>query len=301
MILALLAVGVLLLVLPGIPRRPPRRLPQSEWTPLATAAFIVGALAVEVALVLAATPAIASVVAEPALVDRCRGALSPLATDPSPLSWAAAALAVTFAVRALRRGARSFTRARCTRVEPWLGEHESCHGFDLVVLPTERLVAFGVPGSRRQVVISHGLVRGFEPAQVEAVIGHEAAHLRLHHSRVLVVLAAIEGAFGWVSAVGRSADTLRAGLETWADEEAGSRDDATRRSLCQALAGVVGGAGVTSDRVQRLERPARARSPFVRFITYAPVAVLVVTTGVLVSGWLTDVHHAIALGGSCMH
>lgn len=301
MILALLAVGLMLLVLPGIPRRPPRRLPQSEWTPLATAAFVVGALAVEVALVLAATPAIASVVADPALVDRCRGALSPLATDPSPLSWAAAVLAVTFAVRALLSGGRSYTRARCTRVDPWLGEHEPRQGFDLVVLPTERLVAFGVSGSRRQVVISDGLVHAFEPAQVDAVIGHEAAHLRLRHPQVLVALAAIEAAFGWVSAVGRSAATLRAGLETWADEEAGARDDATRRSLCQALAGVVDGAGITSDRVRRLERPARSRSPFVRFVTYTPIVVLVVTTGVIVTGWLTDVHHAIALGGPCTH
>jgi Zn-dependent protease with chaperone function len=300
-IIALLAVGALLLVLPGIPRRPPRRLPQSEWTPLATAALVAGALAVEGALVLAATPAIASIVEDPTLADRCRGALSPLATDPSPLSWAAAALVVTFAVRALLCGGRSYARARRTRVESWLGDHEPRRGFDLVVLPTSRLVAFGVAGSRRQVVISHGLVQAFEPAQVEAIIGHEAEHLRLHHSQVLVALAAIEGAFGWAPAVGRSADTLRAGLETWADEEAGARDDATRRSLCQALAGVLGGAGVTSDRVQRLERPERSRSPFVRFVTYTPVAVLVVTTGVLVSGWLTDVHHAIALGGSCTH
>jgi len=300
-ILALVAVGMLLLALPGARRRPPRQLPPREWTPVAASAFVAGALAVEAALVLAAASAVGGVVSAPGLIDHCRGALAPLTVDPSLLSWGAAAVATVVAARMLRGGWEARTRARQARVEPWLGEHRPRVGFDLVVLPTRRLVAFGVPGAPPQVVISEGLIDELEPEQVEAVIGHEAAHHRLRHSTLLAVLAAVERAFGGLSFVGRSLATLRAGLEVWADEAAGARDVDARRSLRQALAGVSGSTVWTRDRVQRLERWARPGHALLRVVTYAPVAVLVLAVGALMAGWFTDAHHAFALGDPCTH
>lgn len=308
MILALFALGVVLVALPGLVAGPPRRLPLNEWVPVATASMAVGMLAVEVALGLAAVPAVAFLVDAPGVVDACRGVLAPLTMAPGFLGWIAFALAGLTALRIGSGVWRARTRARRAQVEPWLGAHSERDGFELVVLPTPELVAFGVSTSPPQVVISDGLIERLEPAHVEAVIGHEAAHHRLRHATYLALLAGTVSAFGRARFVRRSVDAIREGLEGWADAEVGAEGDRSRRALREALAVVAtadqaagGGWARIRDRVRRLDRLVRPRSVLVRSVTYAPVVALGLAAIILAAGWLTDAHHAVALGTSCEH
>lgn len=309
MILALLALGGVLVALPGLVAGPPRRFPLNEWVPVATVSVAVGVLAVEAALMLAAVPVVALLAGEPGLVDPCRDALAPLSTDTANVSWIALVLASVVAVRIVSGVHRARRGARRAQVEPWLGEHSERDGFELVVLPTAELVAFGVSTSPPQVVISDGLIDQLEPDHVEAVIGHEAAHHRLRHASYLALLAGVASAFGRAPVVGRSLDAIRNGLEGWADAEVGASGDDARRALRGALRGVAdasqhadsGSRIRTTDRMRRLDPDIRTRSAIVRAFTYLPVGALGLASLILVAGWLTQAHHAFALGVPCAH
>jgi hypothetical protein len=301
MILALGALGLLLLAVPAMSGGAARRIPASEWTRVTMAALSVGAVTVFGAVVLAAVPAIASTIDAPAVLDPCRGVFAPLAADPTLLSWLAAGIAAMLVIRFLRGAARSLATARRARIEPWLGEHQDEQGFELVVLPTYELVAFGVPGRPPQVVISKGLVDELDPAETAAVIEHEAAHHRLHHSRYLMALAAIERAFGWYPPARRSVEAARSAIEAWADDQTSVDDEDARRSLRRALAGMRRSTPQTDARLHRLTRIPRFSHPMVRFASYVPVALIMLTAAMIVTGWLTDAHHAVALGDPCRH
>jgi hypothetical protein len=308
LILALFALGVVLVALPGLVTGPPRRFPLREWVPVATVSMAVGVLAIEVSLVLAAVPSVAFLVGAPGVVDACRDALAPLTTDPGFVSWVAL-VAAGLTARRIGSGVwQARTRARRAQVEPWLGAHSERDGFELVVLPTPELVAFGVSASPPQVVISDGLIEELEPAHVEAVIGHEAAHHRLRHASYLALLGGAASAFGRARFVNRSLDAIRDGLEGWADDEVGAAGEGSRRALREALVGVAAArdpaAGTWArigDRMRRLDRRVRPRSVLVRGVLYAPVVVLGLSAVILVAGWLTEAHHAVAFGAPCMH
>jgi hypothetical protein len=300
MILALGALGLLLLSLPAAPSSPPHRLPASEWAILVLAALVAGALTVVVALVLASAPMVAWLLGAPGIVDHCRGVLAPLAPDPTLLSWSAAVLSVVLLTRLVRGSSRSRAKARRARVEPWLGEHRSEGDYELVTVPTRELIAFGVPGRPPQVVVSTGLVESLDSAQTAAVIAHEAAHHRLRHSIHLALLAGIELAFGWFPPARHSADVARAAIETWADDAIG-RDASTRQAIRTALAGMTRRTWHTDERLTRLRRHVPLSDPIVRFVSYAPVALIAITAIAILAGWLTNAHHAVALSTSCDH
>ena len=304
MILVLLAFGLLLLALPGLALQPPRRLPPHEWATIALLATLAGAGAVFVALVLAAVPALTTVFGVPAIADHCRSALAPLATEPTFVSWIAAAAAVAFLVRMLTRILSASRAARRARVEPWLGDHHAREDFDLVTVPTPSTLAFGVPGPNPQVVISTGLAQRLETDELDAVVSHEAAHLRLHHSTVLAVLHGIEASLGMLPFVHRTLGRLRAALEVWADAaalgEAANRRSALRTALVDlSSTGCI--VTVETDRIARLARRSAPRPLLVRAAVYAPVFVLVVAVGLTAVGWFTEAHHAVALGDPCTH
>jgi Zn-dependent protease with chaperone function len=299
MILALLGLGLLLLALPAAVRSwASRRLRADEWTRAATASLVLGGVGVEAALVLAAMPAVASVLEAPVLLDHCRGALAPLADDPTLLSWVGGGAAALFAVSFVRGVCRAWVRARRARIEPWLGDHDALDDFDLVVVPTRELVAFGVPGSPPQVVVSEGLVEGLDPSAAAAVIDHEVAHHRLRHSVYLALLAGIDRAFGVWSVVRRGVEAARGAIEAWADEECGGDDERRRASLRRALLDISRTTPQTSERLRRLD--ARG-AQHVRFAAYVPVGVIALAGLLLLAGWFTDAHHAVALGAPCAH
>jgi len=299
-ILALGALGLVLLALPLIVSRWSSRLPAADWTRVVVVALGAGTATVLGALVLAAVPVLAWILGTPTVVDHCRGVLAPLAADPTFLSWAAAAGAALLVVR-FAQGARSaFAGVRRARVEAWLGEHRDEDDYELVVLPTQEVVAFGVPGRPPQVVVSAGLVDVLEPEETAAVIAHEIAHHRLRHSRHLAALAGIERAFAWFSPTRAGVEAGRTAVEAWADDAAGC-DASSRRSLRTALSGMTRRTWHADQRLARLQARMPTGAPIVRFVSYAPVALILFTVLVLVTGWLSDAHHAVALGAPCDH
>jgi hypothetical protein len=81
-------------------------------------------------------------------------------------------------------------------------------------------VAFAAGIVRPRAVISSGLLASLEETERRAVCAHEAAHVRLGHPRLLLVGAAVAGAYGRFAPVRRAWAGLRRELEAAADDEA---------------------------------------------------------------------------------
>jgi Zn-dependent protease with chaperone function len=222
------------------------------------------------------------------------------------VGWTAALLTIAilgFAVAAIRTGRRAVRHAR---IEPWLGRHIRGDGYELVVIPTTELVAFGVPGLVPQVVISEGLMVELEPARLDAVIGHELAHHRLRHRRYMLMAAIVDRTLGLLPFVRRSTDVLKESLEVWADDHAVESRSATREALHAALVAVSAaqGYGAGADRaVQtraiRLTEVVRCSPIATRGLTYLPAGALASCGALLAVAWTLSSQHMLALGGYC--
>lgn len=310
MIILLVAIGAALLVVPGLVLAPLRRLEPAQSAKATAACLLIGAATLEVALLLWAAPTVLQAVDDAAFASACSTVIDRLAPGGPVVGWVAAFLAGLVATRALRATIRARRQADAARVEPGLGRHVDRGAFDLVIVPTERLVAVSVPGARPQVVLSEGLMRTLTPREVEAVIRHEAAHHGLAHHRYLMLASVLEQTLRRVPLVRRSTATLRNALERWADDAA--TDTAWRRSsdLRDAIVGVacakvayeasaVGLKSSVLDRVDRLVSATRVHRELSWVFVYTPIAMVAIVTLALVVGWLTTTHHAVALVDYC--
>jgi len=88
------------------------------------------------------------------------------------------------------------------------------------VVPSDRLAAYCGGLHRPQVVVTTGLLGLLEPAEQEAMLGHEAAHVRLGHPPILLFGAAIGRSYRWLPPARRAWDRLRRDIEAAADDEA---------------------------------------------------------------------------------
>ena len=134
----------------------------------------------------------------------CREHLGLAHPLPRWLGFTAVVLAVAITARAALAG-RRWWRARG-------------RSSDLVVLATDRPVAFAEAGRRGGVVVSQGMLAGLRPAERSALLEHERSHRRHRHDRFLVV-AQLARAMGFLGPADRQ---LRLSLERWADEDAAS-------------------------------------------------------------------------------
>lgn len=137
--------------------------------------------------------------------------------------------------------AQAVARSRDARIDPFIGHHRNLSEFDVVVIPSTRLVAVGVPGSRPQIVISEGMVAALAPPELDAVLQHEMAHHRLGHRNYVVLAAVVDHAFGWLPPVRLSTAVLRDAVEEWADLASTRRSPervALLRSALERLANV---------------------------------------------------------------
>jgi Zn-dependent protease with chaperone function len=134
----------------------------------------------------------------------------------------------------VRRGRRT------AALESWVGDHRRGSDHDLVIVPTTKPIAMSSNAPRRQVILSTGLIAALGDEELEMVIRHELSHMSRHHHRYLELAAVVEKALGWLPGVRSSAQTLRLGLERWADEEAAGSDPASRRVLRSALLATTG-------------------------------------------------------------
>lgn len=292
---SIILAGVVLLVVPGIFDQP-RFLPGREWARAVAPSLACGLIAVVSGLVLFALPTLLAVLHSVGLADLCARVPVPFSPGGPLTGWVALVVAVLVSTRAVRGGHRALRDARSAAVEPWLGRHERRGDFDLVVLPTDELLAMSVPSRPPQVVISTGLVERLEPGQLDVVIRHEATHHRCGHWRYSLVAAMVESGLGPVPLVDRSARTLRASLEQWADEGAAGASTLRRTHVGRALAAV----GANHRRRERLAHPSGTTSG-VPASAVAPALLLAPTALMAVAAWNLFAHHMAALASSCPH
>ena len=310
MAIVLLIGGFCLLALPAIARRLGRHLDPAEWARLCAGLLGCGAAVFQFALVLMAMPMVARAAGFPELAHVCERMLGVMAPGAGPVGWAAAAVAVILTLLAVRGAWQARRTQRQFRIEPELGEHRpyGCH--ELVVLPIDSLIALSVGACPGQIVVSRGLVDTLPPAELAAVVRHEAAHLDHGHHRFLLLAAAVEAAFGRFPLVRRSVVALRTALERWADEDAAGAHETGRSTVRSALVGLAlavvdpavaafNGVDDVVERLDALEAPTPRPSLARRFAVYAPVIIVSVGVLVAIGGWAGHVRAMLAVAGRC--
>jgi hypothetical protein len=227
--------GLGLLLLPGLSQPVGRRLVPSTWSWICLVALVGGTLMIEGLFLLYAAPTVLRAIGIPGLAALCQHMLNVLVPGGPILGWlgAGAAFIVTggmaIAVGKYRRITR-LVRVGCAH-----REHRAIGSCDLVVLPTEAVMAVSIAGSPPQVIVSEGLVDMLSDEEFAAVLSHESAHLAHNHHRFLTFASAIEHGFCCLPLIRRSTHALRTGIERWADEEAIAASPEGRTCLRSAL------------------------------------------------------------------
>lgn len=225
--------GLALLQLPWLLRGRLTQLSPAEWTRATSVSLRVGLALVQLGLLATATPTVLGGAGAHDLADACSQILGSPAGG-SLTGWASlGALSWTLLARwHARRHVRRVTGT--TRIEPWLGSHTQCDGFDLAVIPATRPLAYSVPGPNPQIVLSEGLHDAMTAEELAVVIRHEASHLRRRHHRELVLACEVETVFARTPALVRVTSVLRLAVERCADEDAITRP-ADRHDVRRAL------------------------------------------------------------------
>lgn len=299
-----------LLVLPAGLGRVGRRMAPQEWARLVIWSLATGAVALELALILVGLPTVARSVGVPQLASACERMAGGLAPGGPVVGWFAAGsatLVLGFAARAALRARRS---RRGLRIESTLGEHRDHNSYELVVLPTERVIAVSVPGNPGQIVVSDGLVRSLSPEAFEVVLRHEEAHLAWRHGRYLVAASMVESSLGIVPLVRRSAAILRLAVERWADEDA-AMSVGSRTQVHEALIGVgnamigpvdlaaFSAEATLSQRLDALACAPRVPTRFTRSMVYAVTFGLGLGGAVGLGTWFGQAHMMLSMAGLC--
>ena len=254
---AVLVTTASLVALPLVSRRFRRALRPNEHVRFNTTTTVAGLALLETALLLCALPVIAGLWTSGSF-DRH------FFPGDTAIGWVSASAAILLA-GSVAFGAVQLRRAEARLwIEPWIGLHELRDGYDLVVLELEQPLAYAVAGQTRQVVITSGLVDRLSQAELEAVIAHEQAHLRLGHRRALAVLAAAEAIARLVRPLKRVVAAARFAIEHAAD--AATDDHAATQRALQKLGGVdvtaavaAFTAGEVADRIHALSPPPTTR------------------------------------------
>ena len=295
MSLVVLAAGLVLLAFAGVARGVGERLPAPEWARLVALVLGAGFLLTEVAVLSLALPVLVAWFGGPSRVG------SHLAPGGDLLGWFAVAavisqfVTVTTALRTARRGRRAVT------VEPWIGERHWHGDTEVVVLPHGDVLAATAPSG--QVLVSTALVDALAPAELAAVIRHEAAHSRHRHHRLLL-LAQLATTTVPLRVCRASAAVLRDAVERWADEEAAGATSEGRAQVRRALLRLhSGSAGVgstpTAGRLRALASDPPRGSLSRRLALGMPVVLLASLSLVAARDW--TVHVSAVIAGSGRH
>jgi Zn-dependent protease with chaperone function len=139
------------------------------------------------------------------------------------------------------------------------------------VVPSERPAAYCAGIRHPRAMVTTGLLQRLDPAEQEAVLRHETAHLRLGHPRLLLFGAVVERSYRWLPPARLAWRRLRRELEAAADDAvvAAVGEGPLLRALAKvALAAGPRSAATFADpedlryRIRRLQgsprRPARA-------------------------------------------
>lgn len=96
-------------------------------------------------------------------------------------------------------------------------------GGSVWIPPNPMPLAYASGVLRPRAVITTGLLDLLDPAERDAVLEHEAAHVRLGHPRLLLLGAVVARAYGFLPPVRRTWAELRRHVEAAADDEAARR------------------------------------------------------------------------------
>lgn len=264
MIPLLIIGGLLLLAAPGLVRV--RGGHPAHWARNALGVLLTGFALVVAGLLLWAAPALLDLVGATDLARVCRRMLGGLALGGWPMGVAAGSMAVVLAGLGIRGAWRVRMIQRRMRVEPWLGVHDRRADHDLVVVPTDALLAYAVGGRPPQVVVSQGLFDTVDGELAEAICAHEEVHARYRHAGYIAALSATTAAFSWFPPARLAVSKIRLALERWADEEAGEVAPRGRQGVRSALLEVAltgldpevsyfGSVDTISERAQALSDP----------------------------------------------
>ena len=261
MSVALIACGLFALALPGFRGAPLWRGDPVWFATLNVVAIVLGLAAVTSGLTVSVVVGMVHLAAGASLWSY-DGHLAPGGFAASVVS---AALLITLASRVAGAIARARLAACHVGAEDGLGQHFSHDDHEVVVVPTDRIVAYAVERPRRQVVISEGLCSRVDHTVIGFVIDHERAHIRRGHRRFLLVAAATEAVFDRVPWIVRSTLALRLTVERVADEDAAGTNMAHRRRAVAGLRSLSQEDGESASealafRARLLAKPARGPS-----------------------------------------
>lgn len=135
------------------------------------------------------------------------------------------------------------------------------HNVKVRLLPTEQFAAFAVAAPNPHVVVSQALYDSLTPEVFNAVVAHEAAHLRLRHDRHLFLLSLYSRFGGWAPGIEGTVDQLRGDIEKWADRHAVQAGTTDTGSLSTAIGKISESTGNGLERIANLGlRPSRPRA-----------------------------------------
>lgn len=154
-------------------------------------------------------------------------------------------------------------------------------------------VAYCVPGPRSRLVVSEGALAALSPAELDAVLTHERAHLRERHDLVVLPFVAWGATAPWVPGMARAQAAVAGLVEMRADDVA--RATLGRKPLAGALCRLSGSAdrsatltsfsAATADRLRRLAEHPAPPSLLARALPrLAALALIAVPTAMLFVG-----------------
>lgn len=212
-----------LLMFPLVSRRFAGALRPSERVRLNAATTVSGIVLLEAALIVCAVP-ILLILSSSGHIDRH------FFPGDRVVGWGSTVAALVIASSLLYGWVRFRRSQDRLRVEPWIGVHRKGVEYDIVILESDRSIAYAVGGATPQVVLTTGLVAQLTRAELRSVLEHEQAHLRRGHQRFLTILGALEPAGRIVAPIRRAASAAQFALEHAADMDT-SDSSATRSAL----------------------------------------------------------------------
>jgi hypothetical protein len=285
----LVVTGLALLFVPGAVAFRARDLQPDEWCRLNRVAMRLGLAMVAFGLAGAAVPVLLEVAGAESIAEVCHHLLGPAAPGSVLVGGVSLVLSLAFVTVAVASRRRMRRLQRGARIDWSCGEHRPLTDATLVVLPTDAVVSYAVPGSPPQVVVSRGLTRALSSEELDAVVRHERAHLRQRHDRDLLLAGVVDATLGWLPGLRASTHALRLSVERSADEAAAGMPEARdviRRALLKTTETLLGpvpaftAAFTVLARLDALATPAPDPTIRQRIVAFAPVAGLTVLAAV---------------------
>ena len=216
-------------------------------------------------------------------------------------AWMASAVLVGLAATLIGNAVHAtLTRRRRLHAASMLGSsvHQAGCGVEVRILPIDDIHALAALSPSPHVVISQPLRNLLDRSAFDAVVAHEAAHLRLRHDRYLFLLSVYVQAWGWLPFVEGIVESLRHDIEKWADNDAVRSGTTNPQELARAIEIVA----EASDGTDRALRSAGERAAALRIIApcapprWQQLTMATIAAAALLGSAYTTVHSLVDLG-----